>query len=85
MTKEERKLNAIEKLSELNEEDNFSFLNERLDQVLLTGIEAVKKDKFSLKSFPIFEQYMKCDVIFSQFDMAMVQVAFFASVVVFPQ
>ena len=40
MTKEERKLEAIKKLSDLNKEDNFTILNERLDNVLLTGLKA---------------------------------------------
>jgi len=45
----------------------------------------VKNELFNAKSFPVYDQYLKSDMIFSQFDMAMVQVAFFASVVVFPQ
>ena len=40
MTKEERKLEAIKKLSDLDKEDNFTILNERLDNVLLTGLKA---------------------------------------------
>merc|ERR1711963_289085 len=45
----------------------------------------MKKERLNSKSFSIYDQYLKSDVIFSQFDMAMVQIAFFASVVVFPQ
>ena len=85
MSKKDRHIAAIEKLSQLSHEDNFTDLNEDLDPVLLKGLKSIKEDQFQFKTYPMYDKYMESNLLFSQFDMAMVQVAFFASIVIFPQ
>merc|ERR1711997_365239 len=79
MSKKDRHIAAIEKLSQLSHADNFTDLNEDLDPVLLKGLKSIKEDQFQFKTYPIYDKYMETNLLFSQFDMAMVQVAFFAS------
>lgn len=84
MTKNQRHQAAKDKLEQLKAEDKIP-LNDEFDQALMSDLEYYKTRVFQSTSFPIFDKYMRSDVIFSQFDMAMVQIAFFASVVIFPQ
>ena len=57
-------------------------VNEDIDRALLKSIKDYKNQ--NVQHYPIYERYMRSDVAFSQFDMAMVQTAFFASLVGFP-
>ena len=51
----------------------------------MRNLKYYREEVFGSQTFSIYQKYMTSDVIFSQFDMAMVQSAFFASVVVFPE
>ena len=53
-------------------------------KAFLEGIKDFRTRVFKDTRFVIYDKYMESDVVFSQFDMALVQIAFFASVVVFP-
>lgn len=57
---------------------------EALDLILLQNLKVLKESDFHGVQFPVYERYCMSEVLFSQFDMAMVQSAFFASIVIFP-
>jgi hypothetical protein len=52
--------------------------------ILLQNLKVLKESDFHGVQFPVYERYCMSEVLFSQFDMAMVQSAFFASIVIFP-
>ena len=56
-----------------------------LDHTLLKNLQEIKEKHFSNTKFTIFEKYTSAPIIFSQFDMAMVQSAFFGSMLTFPE
>ena len=58
---------------------------EHLDYVLLNNFKHIKENDFQEIKFEFFEKYVNAKDVFTQFDMAMVQSAFFASLVVFPK
>ena len=51
----------------------------------MSNIEELRNTRFKDHEFPIYEEYTNTDVIFSQLDMALVQIAFFASIIIFPR
>lgn len=55
---------------------------EHLDHVLLENLKLIRQS--NAFDFSAYDKYRNADIIFSQFDMAMVQSAFFASLVTFP-
>ena len=83
MTREERRSKAVEKITQLSPEDKYPN-NEPLDEAFLVAVKDFRDRVFADTNFPIYDRYIDSDVVFSQFDMALVQIAFFASVVVFP-
>jgi hypothetical protein len=52
--------------------------------ILLQNLKVLKESDFHGVQFPVYERYCKYEVLFSQFDMAMVQSAFLTSIVIFP-
>ena len=54
-------------------------------QELLSNIEELKSNQYKDMEFEVYHEYMESDLIFSQTDMALVQIAFFASVIMFPK
>ena len=58
---------------------------ELLDYVILNNLKCIKENEFPDVKFEYFEKYLNAEDVFTQFDMAMVQSAFFASLAVFPQ
>lgn len=56
---------------------------EPLDYVLLEALNSVKTS--SQINWSAYDKYIKAEILFSQFDMAMVQCAFFAGLIVFPK
>ena len=56
-----------------------------MDYVLLNNFKHIKENEFQEIKFEFFEKYVNAKDVFTQFDMAMVQSAFFASLVVFPK
>lgn len=57
---------------------------EHLDYVLLENLKKIRQDNTLGIDFSAYDKYRNADIIFSQLDMAMVQSAFFASLVMFP-
>ena len=58
---------------------------EHLDYVILNNLKHIKENEFGDVKFEFFEKYLNAKDVFTQFDMAMVQSAFFASLAVFPK
>ena len=56
-----------------------------MDYVILNNLKCIKENEFPDVKFEYFEKYLNAKDVFTQFDMAMVQSAFFASLAVFPQ
>ncbi len=65
--------------------DNVEKSMSYLDFVLLTNLERIRETEFKGVKFDAFEKYVKSETLFSQVDMAMVQSAFFAGIVAYPQ
>ena len=57
---------------------------EPLDRIILDNLREIQETHFFGADFSAYDKYLKARVKFSQVDMAMVQAAFFASVVTFP-
>ena len=51
----------------------------------MSNIEELKSNQYKDMEFEVYHEYMESDLIFSQTDMALVQIAFFASVIMFPK
>lgn len=81
MSKNQRQDQADKIISQLEATDRMP-TNDPLDQALL---ESVRTHPNAKRNHEIYEEYIKNEVVFSQFDMALVHIAFFASVVVFPE
>ena len=58
---------------------------EPLDYILLENLRQIREDEFNGAKFDAYEKYVKSETLFSQFDMAMVQGAFFAGLVAYPK
>ena len=56
-----------------------------LDHILLENLQDIRSIHFSTVEFNLYEKYICAPIIFSQFDMAMVQSAFFSSILCFPE
>lgn len=81
MTKEQRSSRAQEVVENLNPDEKMQ-IND-LDKALLNNLRHIREN--GIQTFPVYERYMKSHLLFSQFDMALVQMAFFASIIVFPR
>ena len=57
----------------------------KLDYVMLENIQRIKKTKFQDVNFQAYETFVNSELFFTQFDMALVQSAFFASLITFPK
>jgi len=84
MTRDELESSARTRIENLDVEDKIP-LDEELDKVLLSNIEELKCTRYKDEKFLVYKEYLKSDVIFSQLDMALVQIAFFASIIMFPK
>ena len=51
----------------------------------MASLQEIKAKHFAGVKFLAYEKYIQSEVTFSQFDMAMVQAAFFASLLTFPR
>ena len=56
-----------------------------LDYILLENLGEIRETHFTNTKFTIYEKYTSAQIIFSQFSMAMVQSAFFGSMLLFPE
>ena len=81
LSKNERHSKADEVIAQLGNGDKMP-TNDPLDHALLESLQNHPNSKLNHE---IYEEYSKNEVVFSQFDMALVHIAFFASVVVFPE
>lgn len=80
-TKDQLKQEAQEVLDNLPKEDTKL---SHLDRVLLRNVKLLRETTFAGLSFDLYNLYINSTSAFSHFDMAMVQSAFFASIVTFP-
>ena len=51
---------------------------------MLQNLQRIKQMHFQNVDFEAFATFVNSDVFFSQFDMALVQCAFFAGIITFP-
>ena len=74
------------KASEIIERQDPSVKNlEKLDYLVLNNLQELQKTHFKDVKYHFYQKYIEAKEVFTQFDMAMVQSAFFASLVVFPK
>ena len=77
-------LYEMKDLSETTLEKQIMQLNS-LDYILLENLSEIREKHFYNTEFTIYKKYTSASIIFSQFDMAMVQSAFFGSMLNFPE
>ena len=81
LSKNQRQDKADELIAHLEAEEKM-LTNDPLDQAMLASVRGHPN---SQRNHEIHEEYIKSETVFSQFDMALVHIAFFGSVVVFPE
>jgi hypothetical protein len=79
-TRNERHENAEQQIRKLPPEDRLTNIDS-LDAVLLQNMKDVSGNFES----EAFNKYQNCDLIFSQFDMSMVHMAFFETIIMDPR